>query len=267
MLIPCALMAMVLAAQPCLGYITLPTDQATLTIGDNYPYAVIVETNGTLNVNGGTITSDWPEILPSVTVSGGTVNMKGGALGDRMDVASGTVNVFGEVFQVGGLTYGTPGTYEVAINGQLTGMYEDGSSIALAINCMGDGVVTLHVADAGGPEVISVDIEVPCSLNINGHGLIPVYIFGTETFDVANIEPSSLGFNGLAVRVKGNGAEQCSIDDVDGDGHSDLVCHFVDDAEAWVVDQAEATLSGLLCDGVTEITGTTIINVVNEPES
>jgi hypothetical protein len=58
--------------------------------------------------------------------------------------------------------------------------------------------------------------------------------------------------------MKGNGALQCSIDDVSGDfalprgspdGYPDLVCQFVDDPDVWSADNGTATLTGNLADG------------------
>jgi hypothetical protein len=75
------------------------------------------------------------------------------------------------------------------------------------------------------------------------------------------VDTSTLDFAGLAVRVKGNGTPQCSIEDTNGDGYDDLVCQFVDDAATWTPGDAVATLSGLLSDG-TFFEGTDEINIV-----
>jgi hypothetical protein len=109
---------------------------------------------------------------------------------------------------------------------------------------------------------INIDIKPgsdPNCININGNGVIPVAILGSDDFDVSQIDVETLNFAGLGVRVKGNGNPQCSIEDVSGDftspegapdGYPDLVCQFVDDASAWVADdEATATLTGNLLDG------------------
>ena len=80
--------------------------------------------------------------------------------------------------------------------------YYGNASYSLNISTSSD--ITVEVV--GEPQAIDVDVDVPCSLNINGHGLIPVHIFGTETFDVSAIDPVTLDFNGQAVRVKNNGS-------------------------------------------------------------
>lgn len=104
--------------------------------------------------------------------------------------------------------------------------------------------------------VMPVDIDIkpgsyPNAININSHGVIPIAILGSADFDVTQIDIRTLQFAGLQVNVKGNGAPQCSIEDVSGpdgvpDGFEDLVCQFADDAEAWVPGDGVATLTGKL---------------------
>jgi hypothetical protein len=125
-----------------------------------------------------------------------------------------------------------------------------------------------------GTGIIPVEIDIkpgsdPNSFNINGKGVVPVAILGSADFDVSDVDVTSLEFAGLAVRVKGNGSPQCSIEDVSGanmpygepDGYEDLVCQFVDDAEGWTPGDAVATLTGNLFDG-TAFEGTDSINIV-----
>ncbi len=102
----------------------------------------------------------------------------------------------------------------------------------------------------------------PNCFNINGNGVIPVAILGSETFDVFAIDTSTLFFAGLEVRVRGNKGPLCHADYSDGDGILDLICQFNDDSEMWAPDSAaEATLTGTLFDS-TEFEGTDSICVV-----
>lgn len=112
---------------------------------------------------------------------------------------------------------------------------------------------------------LEVDIDVkpgsyPNCFNINGHGVIPVAVLGSEAFDVAKINISTLQFNGLNVRVKGNDCPQCSVEDVSGDftspggvpdGYPDLICQFVDNPTLWIPESGSARLRGELLDGTT----------------
>jgi hypothetical protein len=114
--------------------------------------------------------------------------------------------------------------------------------------------------------VISITIDIkpgsdPNCFNINGHGVIPVAILGTEDFDVNEIDLASLSFGGLEVRVRGNKGSLCSLDYSNEDAYFDLVCHFEDDSSAWETGDGEATLTGVLFDG-TSFKGTDTICVV-----
>jgi hypothetical protein len=114
--------------------------------------------------------------------------------------------------------------------------------------------------------VIIVPIDVkpgsdPNCINVNGHGVIPVAVLGSDTFDVTRIDQSSLLFGGLDVRVRGNKGPLCSLEYSNGDAYLDLVCHFEDDTSSWVPGDGEATVTGNLFD-LTEFEGTDTICVV-----
>jgi len=101
---------------------------------------------------------------------------------------------------------------------------------------------------------LSVEIDVkpgsdPNCFNINGHGVVPVAILGSEVFDVAQVDIGSLYFGGLGVRVRGSKGPTCHIEDTNADGFLDLVCQFEDDAENWSAGGATADLEGTTLDG------------------
>ena len=103
-------------------------------------------------------------------------------------------------------------------------------------------------------EPIAIDIDIkPGSdtncLNTNGHGVIPVAILGSDSFDIANIDQLSLAFGGLDVRIRGKKGPLCNGEYSNGDAYLDLVCHFEDDASAWSPGSEDATLTGTLLDG------------------
>lgn len=111
---------------------------------------------------------------------------------------------------------------------------------------------------------VSIDIKPgsdPNCFNINGHGVIPVAINGSEDFNVYDIDVESLSLGGLTVRVRGKRGPLCSVEDWNGDGHSDLVCHFEDDPSNWAPGEDSATLTGNLFD-LTPFEGTDSICVV-----
>jgi hypothetical protein len=99
---------------------------------------------------------------------------------------------------------------------------------------------------------VAIDIKPGSDLNcinINDQGVIPVAILGSATFDVTQINTSSLNFAGLSVRLRGNGTPQCSISDINSDGFNDMVCQFVDNSSTWSPGTTTATLTGLLTSG------------------
>jgi hypothetical protein len=118
--------------------------------------------------------------------------------------------------------------------------------------------------DAFLPLPVTIDIKPgsdPNCFNVNGHGVIPVAVLGSDTFDVTNIDQGSLLFGGLEVRIRGKKGPLCNIDYSNGDAYLDLVCHFEDDASNWSAGSENATLSGTLFDG-SEFEGTDSICVV-----
>jgi hypothetical protein len=116
-----------------------------------------------------------------------------------------------------------------------------------------------------GPSAgVQIDIKpgsYPNCFNINGNGVVPVAILGSSSLDVTTINTSSLSFNGLAVRVKGNSQNQCSVQDVNADGIPDLVCQFQDSTANWVQGSTVGVVTGQLSDG-TAIRGTDSICIV-----
>ena len=70
-------------------------------------------------------------------------------------------------------------------------------------------------------------------LTINGTGLIPVTIYGTDSYRVRRINKRTLTLNGLSVAKRQNGKVRCIRKDVNGDGHDDLICRFEDDLELY----------------------------------
>jgi hypothetical protein len=111
---------------------------------------------------------------------------------------------------------------------------------------------------------VGIDIKpggYPNCFNINGNGVVPVAILGSSSFHVSDINTSTLSFNGLTVRVKGNNQNQCSTQDVNGDGFPDLVCQFQDNTANWIQGSSIGVVTGQLRDN-TGFRGTDSICVV-----
>jgi hypothetical protein len=103
-----------------------------------------------------------------------------------------------------------------------------------------------------GARTVAIDVKPnsePNCFNINGQGVVPVAILGDADFDVVDIDPESLLFDGFAVRVRGKRGPLCSSEDVNGDSYLDLVCQFEDDPTSWTGGASSATLTGKVVDG------------------
>jgi uncharacterized delta-60 repeat protein len=124
----------------------------------------------------------------------------------------------------------------------------------------------------GDPPPIVVDVDIkpggyPNCFNINGHGVIPVAVLGSPSFDPTLIDPSTVDFGGLGIRIKGNGQYQFAIADVGTwgvpeeirgvpDGIPDFVCQFVDTlAFTWDPQTGTAEVTGALVGGTATFVG------------
>ena len=115
--------------------------------------------------------------------------------------------------------------------------------------------------------IMPVEIDIkpnsdPNCININGSGVIPVSVLGSEDFDVSQIDLNTLSFAGLNIRTKGNNTQQCVVVYSNADEYPDLLCHFEDVSELWNPDSDnEASVTGMLLDG-TPISGADSICLV-----
>lgn len=113
-------------------------------------------------------------------------------------------------------------------------------------------IITIDVDVRSAVQRVDIDVKPGDGnncFNVNGHGVIPVAILGSDMLDVTSIDTSSLSFGGLRVRVRGNGNPQCSVDYSNEDAYLDMVCQFVDDSSAWIAGTDDASLTGSLLDG------------------
>ena len=96
------------------------------------------------------------------------------------------------------------------------------------------------------PEETSIAIDIkpgtfPNNINPRAKGVIPVAILTTDTFDATTIDPTT-------VRFGSNGTEaapvQSSLEDVDGDGDTDMILHFKTQDTGIVCGDTSASLTG-----------------------
>lgn len=120
---------------------------------------------------------------------------------------------------------------------------------------------------------LKVDIDVkpgsfPNSICLNDQGLLPVAILGNQTFDVTQIDPSTININGIYITLRGSMKKPklaYSFEDVNTDGFTDLITFFsipeLVNAGILAEDTTSLRVDGRLYDG-TRIAGTDTVNIV-----
>ena len=86
----------------------------------------------------------------------------------------------------------------------------------------------------------------PNCFNNDGHGVIPVAILGSDTFDVTEVDPGTVVLDGAAARVKGKSGKTGSLEDVNDDGFDDLVLQIEDIGGTYATGDTFAILTGQL---------------------
>jgi hypothetical protein len=102
-----------------------------------------------------------------------------------------------------------------------------------------------------GPLPVSIDIKpatFPNTINTRSKGKIPVAILTTDSFDATAVDPTTVLFGAAGTEV---GPVQSALEDVDGDGDTDMVLHFVTQDTGITCETASASLTGALFSGVT----------------
>ncbi len=102
-----------------------------------------------------------------------------------------------------------------------------------------------------GSTPVTIDIKPgsePNCVNNNDQGVIPVAVLGSATFDAAQIDPATVQLEGMAVKVAGKGV-LADIEDVNGDGHPDLVVKIQDGDRNFSTGSTIATITGTMING------------------
>jgi len=123
-------------------------------------------------------------------------------------------------------------------------------------------------APASAGELGNVDIDIkpgsfPNSINPSSNGVIPVAILGSDTFDVADVDPSSLVFTAALDDTTFSNVIGFGFEDVNDDGLTDLIAHFPTQTTWIMCNTTLGQLYGHTFDGLT-ILGFDSINPVGK---
>ena len=110
------------------------------------------------------------------------------------------------------------------------------------------GLISPQLAYAN--EILRADLDIkpgsdPNSINSKSMGLMPVAILGSDDFDVTDVDVTSVTFGPDLAAPVHNG----HLEDVNDDGLTDLVVHFVQKDTGLSDGDTEAVLEGNLFDG------------------
>lgn len=196
------------------------------------------------------------------------------------DDAANTVNLYVDGSSVHSASYSgsIPGSsndvllgkYWADTGGEFSGLIDEVEIFNRALSAAEIQAI-YNAGSAGKCKFVEVVIDIkpdsdPNSINLCSNGAVPIAIFGSETFDVYEVDTETLRFAEATVKLVGKKDPHslCSYEDVDDDIYYDLVCHFLTANIAGIDGESStATVNGNLLDG-TPFEGTDSVNIVKD---
>jgi hypothetical protein len=130
--------------------------------------------------------------------------------------------------------------------------------------CGEEGAFTIVGTVTSLARIVTIDIKPSSDINaINpmGQGIVPVAVFGSPTFDVVDVDATTIGFGPDAAPLAHRSGPH--FEDLDEDGYGDLLAHFRVQDTGIAVGDTEACFTAGLVDG-SEIEGCDIVHTKPE---
>ena len=245
------------------GTVDATTSEATITHTYDQPHdglmgvTVVSEDGGTGNAVARVIVMDDPmaQLAPAPPAN---VQASAGAEPGRLEVSwepSPSEDVGGYRL------YLADGTFLTMVGDRTSvSVIDQRPGAAVVVEVFAIGEYGLSVPAASDPVIVpgagelEVTIDVlPGSednpVNLRSRGVLPVALLGTDEFQVATVDTDSLRFGPEGVPPAHDLSEGRHVEDVDGDGHDDLILHFNAASSGLQPGDTEACLVGTRQDG------------------
>jgi hypothetical protein len=156
------------------------------------------------------------------------------------------------------------GARELVVIDRLSGVVTD-------VGSTGDNFAGLTFLDAPQPSTLEVLVDIKPGSDLNpinpmSRGVIPVAILGSDTFDVLDVDVTTLAFGPAGAPLAHRNGPHAEDDadepyDFNDDGFDDVLAHFLTEESGIAFGDTEACVTGETFDG-TPIEGCDVIHTV-----